>query len=107
MRVGPALETIARVDGPFDLVFIDADKTNYLAYYEAVVPKLSPHGLIAADNVLWSGRVLDGSKDEDGNEVDDPDTVALRAFNERVLGDDRVVCVMTTVRDGVTLIRKR
>lgn len=99
-RLGPALDTIAELDGPFDFVFIDADKTNYLNYYEAVVPKLADAGMIAADNVLWSGRVADDS-------VTDADTTALRAFNERVLGDERVVCVMTTVRDGVTLIRKR
>jgi caffeoyl-CoA O-methyltransferase len=99
-RLGPALDTIEQLDGPFDFVFIDADKTNYLAYYEAVVPKLADHGLIAADNVLWSGRVADPKED-------DADTAALRAFNERVVSDERVVCVMTTVRDGVTLIRKR
>lgn len=99
-RLGPALDTIAQLEGPFDFVFIDADKTNYLNYYEAVVPKLAAGGLIAADNVLWSGRVVDPS-------VVDDDTVALRAFNDRVVTDGRVTCVMTTVRDGVTLIRKR
>ena len=61
IREGPALDTIASLDGPFDLVFIDADKTNYTNYYEAVLPKLSDRGLIAADNVLWSGRVVDPS----------------------------------------------
>jgi len=99
-RLGPALDTVAQLDGPFDFVFIDADKTNYLAYYEAVVPKLAPSGLIAVDNVLWSGRVVDPAASDD-------DTVALRAFNDRVVTDERVTCVMTTVRDGVTLIRKR
>ena len=99
-RLGPALDTIAQLDGPFDFVFIDADKTNYLNYYEAVVPKLADNGMIAADNVLWSARVCDPA-------VTDDDTVALRAFNDRVLADERVTCVMTTVRDGVTLIRKR
>ncbi len=81
-------------------MFTDADKTNYLNYYEAVLPKLADHGLIAVDNVLWSGRVLD-----EGDQSDD--TVAIRAFNDFVRDDDRVVCVMTTVRDGVTLIRRR
>jgi predicted O-methyltransferase YrrM len=95
---GPALETVAKLDGPFDFVFIDADKTNYLAYYEAVLPKLAPHGLIAADNTLWSGRVVDDSDQSD-------DTRAIRAFNDAVAADGRVVCVQTTVRDGVTLIR--
>jgi caffeoyl-CoA O-methyltransferase len=101
-RLGPALDTIGSVDGPFDLVFIDADKTGYRGYYDAVLPKLSPRGLIAVDNVLWSGRVADPPRDDD-----DPDTRALRDFNDFVAGDDRVVCVMTTIRDGVTLIRRR
>lgn len=97
-RLGPALETIAELDGPFDLVFIDADKPNYVNYYEAVVPKLAPRGLIAADNTLWSGRVVDPSADDDH-------TRAIKAFNDHVAADGRVVCVQTTVRDGVTLIR--
>lgn len=98
--VGPALESIAALDGPFDFVFIDADKVNYRNYYEAVLPKLAGGGLIAVDNVLWSGRVLDA---DDQSE----DTVAIRAFNDFVRDDPRVTCVMTTVRDGVTLIRRR
>ena len=100
IRVGPALDTIATLDGPFDFVFIDADKTNYLNYYEAVVPKLADRGVIAADNVLWSGQVVDDSDQSES-------TVALRAFNDRVASDPRVTCVMLTVRDGVLLIRKR
>jgi caffeoyl-CoA O-methyltransferase len=93
-RLGPALETIAGLDGPFDLVFIDADKEGYVDYYEAVLPKLTPEGLIVADNVLWSGRVLDGEG-------------PIVRFNEHVQGDDRVECLMLTVRDGISLIRKR
>ena len=62
IRQGPALDTIATLDGPFDFVFIDADKTNYVNYYEAVLPKLAPRGLIAADNTLWSGQVIDPSR---------------------------------------------
>ncbi|HUR18522.1 MAG TPA: O-methyltransferase [Acidimicrobiales bacterium] len=100
VREGPALETIATITGPVDLAFIDADKEGYLDYYEALVPKLSERGVIAADNVLWSGRIIDPA-------VSDPDTEALRAFNDRVVEDQRVTCVMTTVRDGVTLIRRR
>ena len=100
IRVGPALDSIAGLDGPFDFVFVDADKVNYRNYYEAVLPKLAENGLIAVDNVLWSGRVLD---DTDQSE----DTVAMRAFNDFVRDDERVNCVMTTVRDGVTLIRWR
>ena len=100
IRVGPALDTVAGLDGPFDLVFIDADKTNYRNYYEAVLPKLADRGLIAVDNVLWSGRVLDPA---DGTD----DTVAIRAFNDFVASDERVTCVVTTIRDGVTLVRRR
>jgi caffeoyl-CoA O-methyltransferase len=91
VHVGPALETVQRLDGPWDFVFIDADKEGYVDYYEAVLPKLSEHGLIAADNTLRGGRVLE------------EDTVS--AFNDHVLNDSRVVSVLLTVRDGVTLIR--
>ena len=98
IRRGPALETIASLDGPFDLVFVDADKGGYLDYYEAVVPKLAPRGLIVADNTLWSGRVADPAEDDES-------TVALREFNDRVRDDPRTVSVMLTVRDGITLIR--
>jgi caffeoyl-CoA O-methyltransferase len=100
VRVGPALDTIAGLDGTFDLVFIDADKVNYANYYEAVLPLLAEHGLIAADNVLWSGQVLDADDQSEG-------TVAIRAFNDMVRHDDRVTCVMATVRDGILLIRRR
>ncbi|HEV3366576.1 MAG TPA: class I SAM-dependent methyltransferase [Acidimicrobiales bacterium] len=97
--VGPAVETIATLDGLFDLVFIDADKATYPDYFEAVLPKLSPRGLIAADNTLWSGRVLDVADTSE-------DTVALRRFNDALAADPRVVVVQTTIRDGVTLIRR-
>jgi len=100
VRVGPALQSLANLDGPFDLVFIDADKTNYRNYYEAVLPKLSDRGIIAIDNVLWSGRVLDASDTSD-------DTRAIMELNDAIASDDRVECVMLTVRDGVTLIRRR
>jgi predicted O-methyltransferase YrrM len=99
VHVGPALETIERLEGDFDLVFIDADKENYVHYYETVLPRLAERGLIAADNTLWSGRVLEESDDSEG-------TRAIRAFNEHVRADRRVVSVMLTVRDGVTLIRR-
>jgi predicted O-methyltransferase YrrM len=97
-RLGPALETIQTLEGPFDLVFIDADKPNYRAYYEAVLPLLAEDGVIIADNVLWSGRVLE----DDGDES----TRAIKEFNEYVRADSRVVSVMLTVRDGMTLIQK-
>jgi len=97
-RLGPALETIRTIEGPFDLVFIDADKPNYRAYYEAVLPLLAEDGVIIADNVLWSGRVLE----DDGDES----TRAIKEFNEYVRADSRVVSVMLTVRDGMTLVQK-
>jgi len=99
IKLGPALETIQTLEGPFDLVFIDADKPNYQAYYEAVLPLLAENGLVIADNVLWSGRVVEPDGDES--------TEAIKAFNEHVAGDDRVVSVMLTVRDGMTLVQKR
>jgi predicted O-methyltransferase YrrM len=98
IRLGAALETIETLESPFDLVFIDADKPSYIAYYEAVLPLLSEDGLIVADNVLWSGRVIE----EDG----DDSTRAIKEFNEHVRSDSRVVSVMLTVRDGMTLIQK-
>ena len=100
VHVGPALETIRSLDGNFDFVFIDADKENYVPYYEEVLPRLTTHGLIAADNTLWSGRVLDEADDSEA-------TRAIREFNERVAVDERVTSVMLSVRDGVTLIRRR
>lgn len=101
VRQGPAGDTIAALDGPFDLVFIDADKEGYLDYYEAVLPKLSARGLIVVDNVLWSGRVAAPPSDDDTQS-----TRALRAFNDHVAADERVVTVMLSVRDGVTLVRR-
>ena len=99
VHLGPALETVDRLDGPFDLVFIDADKTGYADYYEAVLPKLSPRGLIAFDNMLQNGRVVD---DPDSSES----TRAIADLNERLARDPRVTSVLLTVRDGVTLVRK-
>jgi predicted O-methyltransferase YrrM len=100
LHLGPALETIARLEGSFDFVFIDADKGGYVDYYEAVLPRLSEHGLIAADNTLSGGRVL--------NEVDDESLArAIVRFNEHVRSDERVVSVLLPLRDGVTLIRPR
>lgn len=98
LHLGPALETLAALEGEFDLVFIDADKENYDAYYEAVLPRLSERGLIAIDNTLWSGRVLDPQDD---------DTRAIAALNEKLAADERVVAVQLTIRDGVTLVRRR
>ena len=100
IRIGPALDTLATLDGPFDLVFIDADKSNYRNYFEAVLPKLADRGVIAIDNVLWGGRVLDASATDD-------DTRAIVDLNAALATDERVECVMVTVRDGVTLVRLR
>jgi len=97
---GPALQSLEQLQGPFDLVFIDADKVSYDAYYEGVLPKLAPHGIIVVDNTLQGGRVL--ARAEQPNEA----AFALRAFNDKVVNDPRVVCVLTTIRDGVTLIRR-
>jgi len=93
LHVGPALETIGRLEGAFDFVFIDADKTGYVGYYEAVLPRLSERGLIAVDNTLANGRVLDGS-------------ASVVAFNDHVAADPRSRQVLLTVRDGITLIRR-
>ena len=100
VHVGPALETIRSLQGEWDFVFIDADKESYWDYYQEVLPRLEPSGLIAADNTLWRGRVAD---DRDGSET----TRVIREFNDRIAADERVVAVMLTVRDGVTLIRRR
>ena len=98
LHLGPALETIDTLEGAFDLVFIDADKENYDAYYEAVLPRLSERGLIAIDNTLWSGGVLDPP---------DETSKLIAALNDKLAADDRVVAVQLTVRDGVTLVRRR
>ena len=98
IRRGPALDTLRDLDGPYDLVFIDADKGGYADYFDAAVPKLAPDGLIVVDNTLWSGRVADAGETEETTE-------AIRAFNDKVRDDSRVISVMLTVRDGITLAR--
>ncbi|MEA3019088.1 MAG: caffeoyl-CoA O-methyltransferase [Actinomycetota bacterium] len=99
LRFGPAGDTLATLDGPFDLVFIDADKPGYDAYYEAVLPKLSQRGVILIDNVLWGGEVL-------ADRSDDPDTAALIALNDKIRDDTRVVATMLPIRDGITMVVK-
>lgn len=99
LRVGPGVETLSGLEGPFDLVFVDADKVNYRNYYEQALPLLSERGLIVADNTLWSGALLDP---EDRS----IQTEALRAFNDHVRADPRVICVILTIRDGVSVIRR-
>jgi caffeoyl-CoA O-methyltransferase len=98
IRMGPALETIATLSPPFDFVFIDADKESYPSYYEAVLPLLAQGGLIVADNVLWSGKVLDPKAASDR---------AIVRFNDAVAADPRVEKVLLTVRDGMLLVRKK
>jgi caffeoyl-CoA O-methyltransferase len=94
-RLGPGVETLATLEGPFDLVFIDADKGGYVDYYEAALPKLAPGGLIAADNTL------------SGLDAERGSSQVIARFNEHVLHDDRVDSVLLPFRDGVTLIRRR
>jgi caffeoyl-CoA O-methyltransferase len=94
-RVGPGSQTLATLEGPFDFAFIDADKGGYVDYYEAILPKLSPDGVLAADNTLF------------GSDPDGEITRAMTRFNEHVLHDDRVEAVLLPLREGVTLIRRR
>jgi caffeoyl-CoA O-methyltransferase len=96
-RLGPALETVEQLDGPFELVFIDADKPNYVNYYEATLPRLARGGLMVLDNTLWSGRVADPAEKDENVE-------AIRSINKRVLDDPRVDNVLLTVRDGMNLV---
>jgi caffeoyl-CoA O-methyltransferase len=101
LRLGPAIETLRSLpmEPRFDMGFIDADKPSYPAYYEEILARLRPGGLILVDNVLWFGRVVDPA-------ADDPQTLAIRAFNDQVAADPRVDCVMLPVSDGLTLLRK-
>lgn len=99
-RLGNATEIIPTLDASFDLVFIDADKPNYANYFDLVFPKLPIGGIILADNILWSGKVLDIETNNDEN------TVALRAFSEKIQADARVSNILFAVRDGLTVIRK-
>jgi caffeoyl-CoA O-methyltransferase len=102
LRIAPALETLRSLPGDpvIDLAFIDADKAGYVGYYEELLPRLRPNGVILVDNVLWSGRVFDPS-------VTDEDTAAIRAFNDQTAADPRVESTILTLGDGLTVIRKR
>jgi predicted O-methyltransferase YrrM len=105
LRLAPALDTLRELlsrdrAGSYDFAFIDADKTNYAAYYEACLALLRRNGVMVLDNMLWSGRVADA------NETD-PDTAALRALNAKIHTDDRVDASLLTIGDGVMLVRKR
>jgi len=105
LRLAPATETLDALladgeAGAYDFAFIDADKANYDAYYERCLELLRPGGLIAIDNVLWSGRVADAS-------ADDPDTRAIRAVNRQIAADERVTICLVPIGDGLTLARRR
>jgi caffeoyl-CoA O-methyltransferase len=102
LRLGPAIETLRALpqEPRFDMGFIDADKPSYPAYYEEILKRLRPGGLVLVDNVLWFGRVVDPA-------ADDPQTRAIRAFNDAVAADPRVDCAMLPVSDGLTILRKR
>lgn len=99
IMVGDATEIIPTLEGPFDLVFIDADKINYSKYFDLVINKVRSGGIIIADNVLWSGKVLDEKKDKDTRAIDD--------FNKKVFADTRVETCLLPVRDGLMLIWKK
>jgi len=106
LRIAPAAETLAVLkdeaagERPYDLAFIDADKTGYDGYYEALLGLVRPGGLILVDNVLWGGSVIDTANQSD-------DTKAIRAFNAKVAADARVDCVMASISDGLTFLRVR
>jgi caffeoyl-CoA O-methyltransferase len=97
-RIGGAIDIIPTLDEAFDLVFIDADKDNYSNYFDLVIEKVKPGGFILADNVLWSGKVLD--------ERPDADTRAIISFNQKIHEDKRVENVLLPIRDGIMMIRK-
>jgi len=98
LKLGPALGTLKDLEGPWDMVFIDADKENYISYWEKVIPQVKPGGIVVVDNVLWSGRVLNPREKSDH---------AIHAFNEHAMKDGRVELAMLTVRDGMTVAWKR
>lgn len=102
LRLAPAGETLRALpaDTSFDLAFIDADKPNYGLYYDEILARLRPGGVVLVDNVLWHGEVVDASRS-------DANVDAIRDFNDRIAGDDRVEAVMLPISDGLTLIRKR
>jgi len=101
LRIGPALDTLRSLppDEVFDLAFVDADKANYTAYYEALLPRLRPGGLLLVDNTLWGGAVLD---EKDTTE----DTLAIRALNDHIAADPRVRVVLLPIGDGLTVAQR-
>ena len=98
--IGDAIEVLMGLDEKFDLIFIDADKKQYCDYLDLVIPLLRPGGWILADNTLWDGHIIDPAYDKDKQ------TIALRAFNDKVMQDERLDKVILPLRDGLTIIRK-
>jgi len=118
LRLAPAIDTLSALpaDEPIDVAFIDADKPNYLAYYEELIVRLRPNGLLMVDNTLWSGRVLDRFDHDDASAagadapaagLPDEDLAAIKQFNDAIAADQRVDSYILPVSDGLTLIRKR
>lgn len=97
VQLGPALETLSKTNQTFDLVFLDADKENYVEYYQSIIPKLNSNGLLVIDNCLWSGKVLEPQAETD---------IAIHKLNQLIVTDPRVENVVLTIRDGVNLVRK-
>lgn len=100
-HLGAARYVISKLDLSYDLIFLDADKANYRNYFNLLIPKLNPKGILIADNVLWSGKVL-----EETTSIKDIDTPALKEFNEYVKNDQRVETLLLPLRDGLTICRK-
>lgn len=100
LHIGDAAQVVPTIEGDFDLVYIDANKRDYIAYYDLVMPRLRPGGFIIADNTLWDGKVADGAEHHDAQ------TQGILAFNDRVAADPRVEKVILPLRDGLTLIHK-
>ena len=97
--LGKALQVLTRIEGPYDLVFIDADKENYIEYFETILPKMRKGGLIISDNVMWSGKVLNNACPKDMT------TIVLKKFNKKLMEDSRVQTTLLPIRDGLNLTR--
>lgn len=98
-HLGEANDILRSLSGPYDMVFLDADKENYPLYFDLIIDKLTPGGILLSDNVLWSGKVLESATDEA--------TAALQAYNHKINSDERVETIILPVRDGLTITRKR
>lgn len=101
MKIGNALDILDELEDNFNLVFIDADKSNYINYYNKIIDKMNSGGVILADNVLWYGKVMEETK------ANDQDTLILKEFNQMLVSDSRIEVVLLPVRDGISLIRKK